>query len=140
MDKKLYIAYGSNLNIEQMGQRCPAAKPIGVAMLEDYELLFRGQNGNCHATVEPKENSSVPVLIWEIEEADEAALDRYEGYPIHYRKEVIEIDFNNLKVQAMIYIMNGRPIGKPSNSYLNVIKRGYIDNGLDIKFLENALK
>ena len=29
MSKKLYIAYGSNLNLKQMKYRCPTAKFVG---------------------------------------------------------------------------------------------------------------
>lgn len=41
MYKKLYIAYGSNLNIRQMAFRCPGAKLRGTGTVEDYELQFR---------------------------------------------------------------------------------------------------
>ena len=40
--RKKYIAYGSNLNLEQMAFRCPTAKVVGKSELKDYELLFRG--------------------------------------------------------------------------------------------------
>ena len=40
--QRLYIAYGSNLNLEQMAFRCPTAKVVGKSELKDYELLFRG--------------------------------------------------------------------------------------------------
>ena len=70
--ERLYIAYGSNLNLPQMERRCPTAKVVGTSEIKNYELLFRGV-----ATVEPKEGASVPVLLWKIEALDEAALDRY---------------------------------------------------------------
>ena len=38
----IYIAYGSNMNMEQMKRRCPKATPIGKSMLKDYKLEFRG--------------------------------------------------------------------------------------------------
>jgi len=42
MRNKYYLAYGSNLNLEQMAYRCPTAKPVGVTTLKNYQLLFRG--------------------------------------------------------------------------------------------------
>ena len=42
MDKRYYIAYGSNLNYEQMRWRCPDAKVIGTSVIPDYRLIFRG--------------------------------------------------------------------------------------------------
>jgi len=73
---RLYIAYGSNMNIEQMSHRCPTAAVIGTSELQDYRLLFRGGHANAVATVEPHEGGNVPVVVWEITTADEAALDR----------------------------------------------------------------
>ncbi len=78
---KLYIAYGSNLNLSQMKHRCPTARVIGTSELKDYELVFRGSGHNAVATVEPCKGSTVPVLLWSIKPDDEKALDRYEGYP-----------------------------------------------------------
>ena len=40
--KYLYGAYGSNLNIGQMGVRCPNAEPVGSLVLHGWELKFRG--------------------------------------------------------------------------------------------------
>lgn len=45
-------------------------------MLKGYELQFRH-----HATIEPNEESEVPVLLWELDSHDEKFLDRYEGEP-----------------------------------------------------------
>ena len=79
-NKKYYIAYGSNLSVEQMADRCPDAKIAGQAVLAGWELLFRG----C-ATIAPNPKKNTPVLVWEISERDEGNLDFYEGYP-NYRR------------------------------------------------------
>ncbi len=85
--KRYYIAYGSNLNIRQMRIRCPHARVIGTAVINDYELLFKGSRTGAYLTIEPKVGSEVPVAVWEVTESDEAALDRYEGYPVFYYKK-----------------------------------------------------
>ena len=77
----MYAAYGSNLNFAQMEHRCPDATVYGAAELKDHELLFRGSPTSAVATIEPKEGSSVPILLWEISAKDERSLDRYEGFP-----------------------------------------------------------
>ena len=38
--RRLYIAYGSNINLEQMAYRCPNSKVVGKEMLKGYELLL----------------------------------------------------------------------------------------------------
>jgi gamma-glutamylcyclotransferase (GGCT)/AIG2-like uncharacterized protein YtfP len=135
MAKTKYIAYGSNLNLEQMAVRCPTAKPVGSGMLKGWQLTFRRV-----ATLEPDPSAETPVGVWELEPQDEAALDRYEGYPYYYRKENIEVEVRGEKMTAMVYLMNGGQPQMPAMSYYKCIAEGYDDTGLDITYLDNALK
>lgn len=140
MKKKLYIAYGSNLNLKQMAQRCPTAKPVGTSMLKNYKLIFNGGHGGAVASVAPCKGESVPVLVWEITKDDETALDRYEGYPFLYRKETVKVRLNNKHTNAMVYIMNeGRPFGTPSVYYYSTILEGYKSAGFNIDILRKAV-
>ena len=84
MEKRYYIAYGSNLNVRQMRMRCPSARIIGTSEIPDYELLFKGSKTGSYLTIEECGDGTVPVVIWEVTESDEAALDRYEGFPTFY--------------------------------------------------------
>ncbi len=133
--KKLYLAYGSNINLEQMAFRCPDSKVVTTGMISDYELQFRQV-----ATIELKEGSEVPVLIWELGGQDELSLDRYEGFPNLYRKEDIEVEINVETQKCMAYVMNGREISLPTAGYYNTIVKGYRENGFDEKYLVDALK
>ena len=38
-EKRLYVAYGSNLNLYQMKVRCPTAKLVGTGIVKDHELM-----------------------------------------------------------------------------------------------------
>lgn len=69
MKEKYYLAYGSNLSIAQMVQRCPNAVYVGKATIKDYQLLFKGSQSGSYLTIEKKEGASVPVLVWKITEA-----------------------------------------------------------------------
>ena len=133
MPKRYYIAYGSNLNVEQMRYRCPDARVVGTATLEGWRLLFRGSKTGSYLTIEPKEVSSLPVAVWEVSERDERHLDHYEGYPTFYYKKDIEVEYKGIatgkvrKRQAFVYIMHeDRPLGQPSDYYLKVCARGYL--------------
>ena len=130
-----YVAYGSNMNLEQMAYRCPTARIIGTSVLKGYELNFKGRMWNCHATIDPKRGGKVPVVVWEIDDECEMSLDRYEGYPYYYRKEFVQIDGE----PCMVYVMNGGKIGYPSGGYLDIIAKGYEDNGIDLRPLEDAV-
>jgi hypothetical protein len=123
-----------------MAFRCPTAKTVGTAVVKDFRLLFRGNDGSAVATIEPEEGSEVPVAVWRLKEKDEIALDRYEGYPSFYRKGMLNIEINGRQTAAMVYFMNeGYPIGTPSENYFHTIQVGYENNGLDINVLLSAL-
>lgn len=136
---KLYIAYGSNMDEEQMAFRCPTAKLLGKSEVKDYQLMFKGSLTGAYATIEPNEGSTVPVLIWEIEKADEARLDRYEGYPTFYYKKNLLIELSGKTETAMVYIMDERRrLGEPSSHYYDVLETAYRKFGFDMKILIEA--
>ena len=138
--QKIYIAYGSNMNMHQMlEERCPTAKDLGISYLNGYRLLFRAnKNGNVYATIEEDASSSVPVVLWAIDKECEDTLDRREGWfrdnPSNsfYLKKIISVDFNGESVPGIVYIMtNYGKEGKPSDAYLNRILDGYREHGID---------
>ncbi|MFT9117090.1 MAG: gamma-glutamylcyclotransferase family protein [Sporolactobacillus sp.] len=139
--RRLYIAYGSNLNFEQMARRCPTAQAVGISVMKNWQLLFRGETESAVATVERFRGGFVPILVWQLQPQDETALDRYEGWPHLYHKETVRIRLNNKTVSAMIYIMNDeiRPYGLPGPYYLNIIREGYVSSGFDVDTLYQAV-
>lgn len=137
---KLYGAYGSNMNLEQMRHRCPSAKVIGTGILAGYKLTFRGRYKGV-ANIEPCKGKEVPIVLWEITEDCEVALDLYEGYPSLYIKKQIEVRADGKSRKAMVYIMAKEyenMVAAPTEYYFNVIARGYSDNGIDLKPLQIA--
>lgn len=133
---KMYVAYGSNLNLNQMSRRCPNAKVVGIGSLKNYQLTFRRV-----ATIEPVDGAVTPVGVWEISPKDERNLDIYEGYPHLYRKETVEVELTDgRKVEGMVYIMNSGKPGMPNAVYYHTIEEGYNDTGLDLKYLTAALE
>ncbi|MEE0363876.1 MAG: gamma-glutamylcyclotransferase family protein, partial [Oscillospiraceae bacterium] len=135
---RYYIAYGSNLNVQQMRMRCPSARIIGTSVLEDHKLLFKGSKTGSYLTVEKKPGSSVPVGVWEVTPADEKTLDRYEGFPNFYYKKELTLPVKGIRTgkirkrRVFVYIMyENRPIGIPSISYMQTCIQGYDDFGFD---------
>lgn len=138
--EKLYIAYGSNLNLAQMASRCPSARVYAKGILNNWELIYRGAAANSHATIKRKVGSTVPVLVWEIHPKDEYRLDIYEGYPHYYFKKNIMVYIGGKKKKAMVYIMDELQLpGKPSTSYIETIRQGYLDNDMDMAVFEKSL-
>ena len=140
MNKK-YIAYGSNLSVEQMAMRCPDARIIGMAALQDWKLVFR-----THATIEPADGRVVPVLIWEISDRDEVRLDLYDGYPTYYTKRDMVVTMTDLdgknprEITAMVYLMEkGHELRVPYRGYLDTLALGYRRFGFNPYQLELAM-
>ena len=147
MKKRYYVAYGSNLNIPQMRMRCPGARIIGTSVIEDYQLLFKGSKTGSYLTIEPMEGAEVPVVIWEVTETDEKALDRYEGYPNFYYKKEMTLDIKGIRTgkvrrrDAFAYIMHEeRELGIPSWYYVNTCLDGYRAFGFDERYLFDAIR
>ena len=145
--KRYYLAYGSNLNIEQMRFRCPTARVIGKGFIPDYELLFKGSKTGAYLTIEERPGSKVPVAVWEVNPSDERALDRYEGFPTFYYKKDLKITFKGIRTgrertrEAFVYIMHEeRPLGIPSRYYVETCAEGYGRFEFDTDYLVEALK
>ena len=140
MKKTYYIAYGSNLHLGQMAHRCPTATIVGTTELKNWRLMFKGSRSGNYATIEPCIGDTVPVLIWELTDADERSLDRYEGFPTFYFKQTIPVVVNGLKIDAMAYLMRlDAKVGYPSTFYIETLKHGYRDFGFDMSILQEAL-
>jgi len=131
----LYFAYGSNLNHHQMKNvRCKGSIFLKMFFLKDYKLLFchpNKFNKHGYGNVVKKKGSKVPGAIWKITKKHEKILDRYEEFPQSYQKEYFYL--NGKKI--MFYIMNGCFVKKPPRSYLNLIKDGYKNCNIDLKYI-----
>ena len=134
--EKLYFAYGSNMNLNQMAFRCPDAEVVESVRLEGYRLAFRTNGGgNGVATILPEEGSYVDGVLWRISERDEQHLDHYEGFPFLYGKEPVTVtNQDGVRREIMAYTMNSPYKYKPpmpTVSYLEVILNGCSQNGID---------
>lgn len=128
--RRLYFAYGSNLNKGQMQYRCPRAEPLGAAYLVGWRLVFRGV-----ADIEEgDEMDLLPVGIWSITEECEQSLDVYEGRPHLYD----QVELFGMMTYRMTVKHRDR-YSPPNVQYYASIRDGYGDFGLDTAYLEEAL-
>ena len=130
----LYFAYGSNLHHFQMKRRCKDSVYLKKINLKDFRLTFRSKYRA--ADIEPKKNSIVPGGLFEISKSDEKKLDVYEDFPNLYKKYY----FYYYGKRVMTYTMVKKSVFKfPTERYLNIVKLGYKDCGLDSKYLQKGL-
>ena len=115
----LYFAYGSNLNRAAMARRCPGARALGPAVLDDHEF-FVGIDG--WGSVKRKPGTRVHGVLWRLTLRDIAALHAYELlhqglYDVLY----LPVRNGGKRVRAMIYVLRRRAPGKPKPGYVEMI-------------------
>jgi gamma-glutamylcyclotransferase (GGCT)/AIG2-like uncharacterized protein YtfP len=129
-----YFAYGSNLHHFQMKRRCKDSIFLKKINLKNFKLTFRSKYRA--ADIEPKKNSVVPGAIFQISKSDEKKLDIYEDYPNLYKKYYFYYYRNKVMTYTMVKKSQFR---FPTERYLNVVKKGYKDCKLNLKFLKQGL-
>lgn len=145
--KKIYLAYGSNMSLEQMFHRCPGAEPVGKGYVKGWRLMFKGSCSGNYATIEPDPETEVPVVVWAITEADEKRLDRFEGFPSFYVKKTLPFDFvgdrlgRRAKGEGIVYVMppERSRYGLPNQIYRKVLLEGYSRFGFNEIYIYDAL-
>lgn len=124
-----YFAYGSNLDQQQMKERCPEAIVTGKAFLKDYTLAFTifSPKRQCGcADVVQNLGGGVWGLLYTITPKDLQELDKFEGHPIHYKRFTVSVvDESGKSVQAETYevVHKQTEYQKTSKDYLGKITR-----------------
>jgi cation transport regulator ChaC len=113
-----YFAYGSNMDLVQMQDRCPTARPLGSALLAHHRFQIDSRG---FATVTPWAGSSVHGIAWEISETDEASLDQYEEVPDLYVKQYRSVQFNGRSESMLVYISTDHSSRSGPSEYLERI-------------------
>lgn len=121
----LYAAYGSNMDPEQMMQRCPATPVAGHGWLPGWRLTFGGEDlgweGSLTTIVEDPD-ATVFCALYDISPADEKALDSWEGADLGvYSKIRLRVQTMDGDALAWLYVLQAYEGGLPSARYLGVI-------------------
>lgn len=127
-----YFAYGSNLSKKQMQGRCPDSKPMFIATLPNYKLVFVSWSRQWRGgipSVKPLRGEKVLGAIYKVSEKDLRRLDSYQGYPGSYsRLNITVFDEDGNPVEAVTYIKAGQlEETPPSKEYLAIVQQGYRD-------------
>jgi gamma-glutamylcyclotransferase len=153
--KTLYFAYGSNLSLAQMASRCPASTYHALAALRGWKWIV-GERGYANVVPSPgqtytfalrgkpqppgEENEGeedyVIGMLYYLEDEDEAKLDRAEGVPYAYVKEMLGVELLGEgrkgigeKVEALVYVDRQRTgDGICKEEYVARMNRGIRDS------------
>jgi len=125
-----YFAYASNLNKNQMAERCPGSKPLFTAILPNYKLIFTGWSRQWKggtASIKPFKGEKVMGAVYEISEINLKQLDRHQGYPTAFNRLNVTVwkDTGD-SVEAITYIKSEQSEEtSPSPELLTIIRQGY---------------
>jgi len=108
-----------------MARRCPHSPRAGTGWLNGWRLTFGGEDlgwEGALATVVEDRNARVFVVLYEVSDSDEEALDQWDGVTLGYysklRVRVITLDGD---VLAWLYVLNDYEGGLPSASYIGIM-------------------
>ncbi len=150
----LYFAYGSNLDCNQMRERCPSAQFKFKAKLSNYRLGFtwRSKNRGC-GVADAVENSGSDIwgVVYEINDNDISALDKFEGFRSkvnpnendYFREEctVLEESQQNNPIKVFIYFVQNPEGPFPTSvEYKNLLVTGAKFWDLPKEYIEETLE
>jgi hypothetical protein len=136
----LYFAFGSNLDPDQIAERCPHHRVVGLAALRDHRLgfpLFSNSWGGGVASVQLHHGDAVWGIVYDLTDDDLEALDGFEGFRasgnqhnVHDRTTVT-VDLERpddgsipRRVRCETYIARPSNPSPPSRRYLDTIVKG----------------
>lgn len=149
----LYFGYGSNLSQPDLDRYCRERgldpirlERVGPAFLPDRKLAFTHRSTSRAGgvlDVPPARGEAVAGVLFRVfSDASIAALDRKEGDGhVYLRFESVALTEDGAEEHAFAYEVapaRREPFVAPALSYLDVVRRGYEDQGLELLPLEAA--
>jgi hypothetical protein len=148
----LYFAYASNLDPEQMNERCPGHVVVGLASLHDHRIgfpRFSEERGGGTASLLPAHGKEAWGVVYDVTEAHLATLDSHEGYKGQgdqhnaYDRETVTVDLVRTddgsvprRVRAITYFARPSNPQPPSRKYLDRILRGAVHHRLPEDYVD----
>lgn len=133
--KKLYFAYGSNMNQERLESRVGKVSKIGVIKLPYWKLEFNcgpGVTRYANITMTGNHKDAVEGVLYELTTKQFSILDKREGCPLFYQKMAVPL--NNGKTMFTYVCMNPHyrplPKAKADAEYMSHLLKGCNENGL----------
>ncbi len=121
----IYAAYGSNMDPEQMLERCPHSPFAGTGWLHGWRLTFGGEDigwEGALATVVEDPAATVFVALYDISPYDVERLDEWEGADTGvYRRIHVRVSTLDGDVLAWTYVLDAYEGGLPSARYLGLM-------------------
>ncbi|KIM48745.1 hypothetical protein M413DRAFT_437922 [Hebeloma cylindrosporum] len=146
INKTVYFAYGSNLWLDQMKQRCPESKFVGIGFLDDWKWII---NVRGYANIIPSAGDIVYGLLFELTEQDVRYLNRYEG--TQYQRQTISVELINKEdlqskraADSLVYVdVERKSESQPKKEYIYRMNMGIADalqQGIPSDYIDKYLR
>ncbi|ARS27579.1 gamma-glutamylcyclotransferase family protein [Sphingomonas sp. KC8] len=138
-DSFVSFAYGSNMPVARLRERCPSARAIGIAELPGHELRWhkrsRDGSGKCDIFASAADVSVLGVL-YEIAAHEKRALDRAEGLGAGYEEIEVEVLCGGSPITAKVYrATDTDPALRPYTWYRALVIAGAREHGLPASYI-----
>jgi gamma-glutamylcyclotransferase (GGCT)/AIG2-like uncharacterized protein YtfP len=134
-----YFAYGSNMGLTALRERCPSARQLGIARVEGYRLGFTRyskKRGGGVADLVPAPGRVVWGALFDVGDELEL-LDGFEGVPTAYRRELWKVTTPEGSVlEAWVYVVAEKVAEMlPSREYWELLVEGAREAGLSAEYV-----
>lgn len=137
-DRFVSFAYGSNMPVARLRERCPSARAIGIAELPGHELRWhkRSRDGSSKCDIVASDAASVFGVLYEIANGEKSALDSAEGLGAGYEEIEIEVLCGGDPVTAKAYrATDTDPARRPYTWYRALVIAGAKEHGLPAPYI-----
>jgi gamma-glutamylcyclotransferase (GGCT)/AIG2-like uncharacterized protein YtfP len=130
----LYFAYGSNMDLMQMRDRCPRSEYVGNGKLSGFQFII---NSRGVASIAVNSDRDVEGMMFEVTEACTVKLDRYEGVGEGYYEKCFVSDCDSGVSGILAYVASDNVKGfVPRNGYFERIIASAIRTDFSVNYLE----
>ena len=139
----LYFAFGSNMLTERLRARCPSAVRVGIAEATNFVLEFskrsKDESGKATLVATDAQNSRSLGIVFEIDKAEQRALDKFEGQGRGYNADdsfAVRLLDDGTMVRTRTYLSAAsRSDLRPYDWYLALIIAGAQEHALDREYV-----
>lgn len=131
-----YFSYGSNMSQAQMRRRCPGARPIGAARLNNWCFLITRRGT---ANIRRSHAARVYGALWRVEHTHFCTLDQWEGVRVgNFRRIRVLVKMTSGRsVYAETYVSNRHKKGRARLNYmLTAVLPGAVSFALPAEYLD----
>ncbi len=135
-----YFAYGRNMGARAMELVCPGHRFLGAAELPDHRLAFTRRSlrtGTGVADILPTPGQRVWGALYELDDAQLAAIDEKEGAGWAYERRTVGVIAAGEELEAFAYAVIAPDAAhvQPSGEYLRALLDGARERGLPADYV-----